>query len=98
MHRQRALHRRKLPQPGRSPDHASGLARYANRFEVGYNAFEFLFNFAQDYDHGGFAHSRIVTVPAYAKVFLGVLHRSIIDYEAQFGQIPLPPGVPGADS
>jgi hypothetical protein len=75
---------------------AAGLAAYANQFEVGYNAFEFLLDFSQDYaDPGGdgvaatpaHAHTRIVTAPAYAKAFLDLLDRSIVDYEAQFGAI-----------
>ena len=37
------------------------------------------------------AHTRIVTAPAYAKVFRGLLDRSILEYEAAFGPIgPLP--------
>jgi hypothetical protein len=36
-------------------------------------------------------HSRIVTAPAYAKVFRRLLDRSIDDYEARFGPIgPVP--------
>ena len=70
------------------------LAVYANQFEVGFNAFEFLLDFAQEY-YGGegltVAHTRIVTAPAYAKVFRGLLDRSIVEYEAAFGTIgPLP--------
>lgn len=67
-------------------------AVYANHFEVGFNAFEFLFDFGQDYEGlGAVAHSIIVTAPAYAKVFRGLLDRSIGDYEAAFGPIASPP-------
>jgi hypothetical protein len=66
----------------------------ANQFEVGYNAFEFLLDFAQEYYSAqGMAvvHTRIVTAPAYAKVLRGLLDRSILEYEAAFGKIgPLP--------
>lgn len=77
---------------------APELAVYANQFEVGYNAFEFLLDFAQDY-YGAqgmaVAHTRIVTAPAYAKVFRGLLDRSILEYEAAFGPIgPLSPDDP----
>lgn len=69
-------------------------ASYANQFEVGFNAFEFLLDFAQNYDSAegmALAHTRIVTAPAYAKVFLALLERSVGEYEAAFGPIgPLP--------
>ena len=70
-------------------------AAYANHFEVGFNAFEFLLDFAQDYDSDDsmtLVHTRIVTAPAYAKVFRELLDRTIVEYEAAFGPIgPLPP-------
>jgi hypothetical protein len=100
MRRKRPLRRRPQPVPTVRPEPAHGLASYANQFEVGYNAFEFLFDFGQDYaegEHRGTAHARIVTVPAYAKVFLGVLDRSIGEYEALYGVIALPPQSPGVE-
>jgi hypothetical protein len=78
------------PAPKSGPE----LAVYANQFEVGFNAFEFLLDFAQDYygvEGLTVAHTRIVTAPAYAKMFRGLLDRSIVEYEAAFGPIgPLP--------
>jgi len=78
--------------PGAPPASKAALepAAYANQFEVGFNAFEFLLDFAQNYDSPdgmAIAHTRIVTAPAYAKVFRGLLDRSIGDYEAAFGPI-----------
>ena len=73
-----------------APKAAPEPAVYANHFEVGFNAFEFLLDFAQEYysaEGMPLAHTRIVTAPAYAKVFLGLLDRSIIEYEAAFGPI-----------
>jgi Protein of unknown function (DUF3467) len=68
------------------------LAAYANQFEIGFNALEFLFDFGQTYqDEAGAKHSRIVTTPVYAKVFRGLLNKSISDYEEAFGIIPEPP-------
>lgn len=68
------------------------VAVYANQFEIGFNAFEFLFDFGQTYeDSAGARHSRIVTAPVYAKVFRALLDRSISDYEEAFGTIPEPP-------
>ncbi|HET9653272.1 MAG TPA: DUF3467 domain-containing protein [Usitatibacter sp.] len=67
------------------------VAVYANQFEVGFNAFEFLFDFGQSYEERAARHSRIVTTPVYAKVFRALLDRSINDYEEAFGVIPAPP-------
>lgn len=79
------------PAPKAPPEPAA----YANHFEVGFNAFEFLLDFAQAYESDEglvVAHSRIVTAPAYAKVFRELLDRSIAEYEAAFGTImPAPP-------
>ncbi len=63
--------------------------RYANYFEVGYNAFEFILDFGQRYSEGEDAksHTRIVTSPAYAKVFLEMLRDSVSKYEQLFGAI-----------
>ncbi len=49
--------------------------RYANYFEVGYNAFEFLLDFGQCFpesDNCG-PHTRIITTPSYAKALLETL-------------------------
>ena len=64
--------------------------QYANYFEVGYNAFEFLFDFGQYYPESMEArfHTRIITGPAYAKALLGTLQESIDQYEQSFGAIP----------
>jgi hypothetical protein len=63
--------------------------RYANCFKVGYNAFEFLFDFGQsEGDSGGLSiHTRIVTAPGYAKAFMKTLTESIALYEKEFGTI-----------
>ena len=53
------------PETGAAPK----VAVYANQFEIGFNAFEFLFDFGQVYDEDATeAHWRVVTAPAYAKV------------------------------
>ncbi len=91
LRRLRRPHRRVRPAAAPPAD----AACYVNQFEVGYNAFEFLLRFSQT--HGeepaagpAPAQALVVTVPAYAKVFLDVLERSIGDYEAQYGEIALP--------
>ena len=65
-------------------------ARYANYFEVGYNAFEFLLDFGQFYLDGEKAqlHTRIITSPTYAKALLELLRASIDRHEQTFGPIP----------
>ncbi len=63
--------------------------RYANHFEIGHNAFEFLFDMGQAYPEGEQAHihTRIVTGPKYAKALCELLSESIDRYERTFGAI-----------
>jgi hypothetical protein len=63
--------------------------KYANYFEIGYNAREFLLDFGQKYAGGdeGRMHARIITGPMYAKELLRVLAKSIADYERAFGPL-----------
>jgi hypothetical protein len=62
----------------------SGEARYANYFEVGFTAHEFVLDFGQGYadEQPVAVHTRIVTTPAYAKRFLVLLRKAIEDYDA----------------
>ncbi len=63
--------------------------KYANYFEIGYNAFEFLMDFGQFYEGSERAElcTRIIMNPAYAKSFLKTVQKSIEAYEEQFGCI-----------
>jgi Protein of unknown function (DUF3467) len=63
--------------------------RYANYFEVGHNAFEFLLDFGQFYpgNEEPLMHTRVITSPTYAKAFLDTVRDSIAQYEATFGPI-----------
>lgn len=63
--------------------------KYANYFQVGHNAFEFVVEFGQMYADGQQEqiHTRIVTGPSYAKDFLELLEQSLEQYEEQFGPI-----------
>jgi hypothetical protein len=74
--------------PRDAPPHE---ARYANYFNIGHNAFEFILDFGQFYSNGerGHVHTRIVAAPGYAKALLMMLHESIDQYERTFG--PLDP-------
>ena len=62
---------------------------YANYFQVGHNAVEFLLDFGQLYAESQRAqwHTRIITHPTYAKALLGLLRESVAQYEQTFGII-----------
>lgn len=64
-------------------------ARYTNYFEVGHNAFEFIFDFGQYHqeDAGARMHSRIVTGPVYAKLLADLLRDAVQRYETEHGVI-----------
>ena len=71
-------------QDGNAPE-----GKYANYFEVGYNAFELIVDFGQLYTAGERPkiHTRIVTSPVYAKAFLETLGNTLGQYERGFGEI-----------
>ena len=80
-----------MSQEDKDPQQAGQLeGRYANYFQVGHNAFEFLLDFGQFYPESTVAqfHTRIVTGPVYAKALSEVLQESIDRYEKVFGAIP----------
>lgn len=64
---------------------AKGL--YANYFEVGHTAFEFVLDFGQAYAGKPVApcHTRIVTSPVYAHALLDMLKRAVEEYDETFG-------------
>jgi len=59
--------------------------RYANYFEVGFTAQEFLLDFGQfDEDRGSaIRHTRIITNPVSAKMFLKMLTEVVLEYESR---------------
>jgi hypothetical protein len=65
--------------------------QYANYFQVGYNAFEFVIEFGQYFpeNDGAELYTRIITSPAYAKSLLETLNASIEAYEKAYGRIDL---------
>jgi len=65
------------------------VGSYANYFEVGQNAFEFLLDFGQFYAESDRAlvHTRIITGPIYAKALLRTLEEAVQQYERTFGPI-----------
>jgi hypothetical protein len=72
-----------------APQQPSLEGRYANAFQVGHNAFEFVLDFSQQFvgADDALAHTRIVTSPHYAKGLLETLQTSIAQYEREFGRI-----------
>jgi len=59
---------------------------YANYFEVGHTAFEFVIEFGETYtSRPDTCHTRIVTSPVYALELLEVLERAVRRYESRFG-------------
>ena len=72
-------------------DASSKVARlegkYANHLAVGFNAYEFIFDFGQSYSDNGHAelYTRIITCPAHAKELLKILKESVAQYEQDYG-------------
>jgi Protein of unknown function (DUF3467) len=62
--------------------------RYANHFEIGFTALEFLFDFGQFDEDSGSAirHTRIITNPASAKTFWEMLREVLTEYETSIGK------------
>ena len=65
------------------------VARYANHFEIGENAAEFVLDFGQSYSEAEEVeiHTRIVTSPPYAKAFLRLLQEAVDRHEGVYGEI-----------
>lgn len=69
------------PDMSEPPDELEQEGRYANVFKVGFNAYEFVIDFGQQYDAGeARTHTRIVTSPAMAQNLRDVLDRSVREY------------------
>jgi hypothetical protein len=75
---------------GGSDDREPLEGRYANSFQIGHNAFEFVLDFGQASppDSTPHYHTRIITGPVYAKALFAVMRESIERYEEAFGTIP----------
>ncbi|WP_266170736.1 DUF3467 domain-containing protein [Dyella subtropica] len=70
--------------------HRPLLASYANYFEVGHNAFEFLIDVGQVEPQSGGVQlmNRIAASPVHAKLLAQLLVRSIAQFEAAHHEIP----------
>lgn len=64
-------------------------ARYANYFEVGHNAYEFILDFGQYQPDTTRiqAQTRVVTGPVFAKLLSSMLSQAITQFEEQHGPI-----------
>ncbi|SRR6266566_809916 len=64
-------------------------ARYANYFEVGHNAYEFIVDFGQYQPQGDAVRiqTRVVTGPVFAKLLLGLLAQAVARFEIEHGAI-----------
>ncbi len=72
------------------PPRGALLASYANYFEVGHNAFEFLIDSGQVEPQSGEIQliSRIAFSPVHAKLLSQLLSQAITQFEAAFHAIP----------
>jgi hypothetical protein len=62
--------------------------RYANYFKVGFNAYEFVIDFGQEYPPDPErTYLRIVTSPPLARNLAEILERSLREYELKFGAL-----------
>jgi hypothetical protein len=77
------------PEAHEAQDAGQIEGRYANYFQVGHNAVEFIFDFGQYFPDSEqpHLHTRIVTSPVYARALLQTLCRSMTQYEDEFGAI-----------
>jgi hypothetical protein len=70
--------------------------RYANFFQIGHNAFEFLIEFGQQEDVESAIHTRIYVSPQYARVLAKLMSDTLQQHEKMFGQaLHVVPGEPG---
>ena len=73
--------------PSRKSSLVPSKGLYANYFEVGHTALEFVMDFGQRYDGKDAAscHTRIVMSPLYAEELLRTLSTSLEQYHERFG-------------
>jgi hypothetical protein len=64
--------------PRRAPLSVKELGRYANFFQIGHNAFEFLIEFGQQ---DGGIHTRIYVSPGHAQILSDLLIKTLREHE-----------------
>jgi uncharacterized protein DUF3467 len=79
-----------MSDPGDDGKPALRGGRYANVFQVGHNAFEFVIDFGQQYgqDEEARFHTRIITNPAHVQPLIDTLSDSLAHYRRQYGDPP----------
>jgi hypothetical protein len=61
--------------------------RYANYFQVGYNANEFVLDFGQDHGEGEqVLHSRIIMHPGYVPALIKLLSESVETWRREYAK------------
>ena len=74
------------PHISKSTPQTPSKGLYANYFEIGHTAFEFVLDFGQSYaGQQGVCHTRIVTSPTYALVLLQTLSKAVEEFTERFG-------------
>ena len=78
-----------MPHEREEPTSEPSTARYANYFEIGHNAFEFVIAFGQFHEgeRRATCHTRILVNPLQALNLLHLLKESLEGYEGAFGEI-----------
>ena len=68
-------------------DSESIEGKYANYFQIGHNAVEFIVEFGQLYsdDTAPLLHTRIITSPSYAINLLKLLTEALAEHEVHYG-------------
>jgi hypothetical protein len=78
-----------MPKPRPTTRPRAPLARYANYFEVGHNAYEFLIDFGQYQPESATVvlHTRLALGPTHAKMLAGMLGGAVARHEGDNGPI-----------
>jgi uncharacterized protein DUF3467 len=70
-----------------TPSAGKEQGRYANFFQIGHNAFEFLIEFGQQ---DGGIHTRIYVSPQHARILSDLLVKTLRQHEGIFGSLTRP--------
>lgn len=78
-----------MPKPAAPSRSKAPLARYANYFEVGHNAYEFLLDYGQYQPEAAnvVLHTRVALGPTHAKMLATMLNSAVERYEHEHGVI-----------
>jgi hypothetical protein len=74
---------------GAMQDSGNIEAKYANYFQIGHNAIEFVIECGQFYADETIPsiHTRIITSPSYVKELVELLQKSLAEHQEQFGPV-----------